>query len=184
MATKWEMSGDFWVSSELAAMGIICGDECLISKKASIYGAPTNIKLGSRVRICDFVIITATGSFEFGDGVHISPFCNFGARFGIKIGSHTSFAHGVKVYSSADDYSGERKMWDGFSENFAGVGKSVEIGSNCIIGANSVILPGCVFESGVALGALSLAKGYFSGFGVYGGVPARFLKERKKDFLA
>ena len=42
---------------ELIEMGIKCGDNCLISKKASIY-SPTTIEFGNDVRVDDFCILS------------------------------------------------------------------------------------------------------------------------------
>ncbi|GAB58344.1 hypothetical protein RNAN_1316 [Rheinheimera nanhaiensis E407-8] len=60
-----------------------------------------------------------------------------------------------------------------------------------IIGCGTVILPGAHLYEGVALGALSLAKGEYPEWSIYAGNPAKFIKERKKtalqlevDFLA
>lgn len=59
----------------------------------------------------------------------------------------------------------------------------VTIGKHAIVGAGSVILPGSILESGVAVGALSLVKGRCKEFGVYFGIPARRISERKRNVL-
>ena len=60
----------------------------------------------------------------------------------------------------------------------------VIIGRHVIIGSGSVVLPGVNLEDGVAVGALSLVSKNCSKFGVYFGVPAKRIKERKNDLLA
>ena len=158
------------------------GENVKIHKKASVYGA-RNITIGDNVRIDDFCVLVATGNLHIGSFVHIPPFCFLGAKFGIYIGDYTSLAHGVKIYSSADDYSGEKLTGCLVSSSLTASGSEVRIGKHCIIGANSVILPGVILEDGVAVGALSLVKNHLKGFGVYAGVPARFIKARSKEML-
>ena len=48
-----------------------------------------------------------------------------------------------------------------------------------IIGANSVIFPGCVLKEGSAIGACSLVNRDTEPWGIYYGTPAKFKKKRK-----
>ena len=59
----------------------------------------------------------------------------------------------------------------------------VSLGCHVIVGSGTVILPGAVLEEGVAVGALSLVKGRCCEFGIYSGVPAKRISERKKNLL-
>ena len=59
----------------------------------------------------------------------------------------------------------------------------VSVGRHVIIGSGSVVLPGVTLEEGVAVGALSLVTKKCQSFGIYSGVPAKRIKERKRDFL-
>ena len=58
--------------------------------------------------------------------------------------------------------------------------KRVQVGNNCLIGADSFIMPGAVIEDGAVVGAKSLVpKDQVIGKGkVYGGVPAKEIKKR------
>lgn len=167
---------------ELESLGMRVGKNVKIHKKASIYGAG-NIVLGDNVRIDDFCVLVATGALHIGSFVHIPPFCYLGSKFGIFIGDYVSLAHGVKVYSSADDYSGEKLTGCMVDPAFTNGGDSVHIGNHCIIGANSIVLPGVIIEDGVAVGALSLVKDRLREFGIYAGIPAKFIKPRSKNML-
>lgn len=51
------------------------------------------------------------------------------------------------------------------------------------MGSGSVILLGITIEEDVAVGALSLVNRNCQPFGIYSGVPARRIKERKTDLL-
>ena len=55
--------------------------------------------------------------------------------------------------------------------------KSVKIGSNVWIAANSIILPGVEIGSNIVLGANSVVSRSIEKSGVYAGNPLRYLKE-------
>ena len=59
----------------------------------------------------------------------------------------------------------------------------VILGRHVIVGSGTVILPGSILEDGVAVGALSLIKGCCREFGIYSGIPAKRISERKKNLL-
>ena len=52
-----------------------------------------------------------------------------------------------------------------------------------IIGCGTVVLPGAHLEDGVAVGALSLVQKHCASFGIYAGIPAKRIKERKRDLV-
>ena len=59
----------------------------------------------------------------------------------------------------------------------------VKVGRHVIIGAGSIVLPGVTLEDGVAVGALSLVKKDCQSFGIYVGVPAKLIGNRKRNLL-
>lgn len=88
------------------------------------------------------------------------------------------------IYSNSDDYSGESLVNPMIPEKYKNLetGKVI-INEHFIIGSGSIILPGVNIESGVAVGALSLVKKDLSSWSIYSGVPAKKIKDRKKDLL-
>ena len=83
----------YYDNAELLTLGLKhFGDNVLISKKASIYGA-NNIVIGNNVRIDDFVILS--GNITIGDYVHIAAysglFANKGCLLEISISIRTFF---------------------------------------------------------------------------------------------
>jgi acetyltransferase-like isoleucine patch superfamily enzyme len=46
-----------------------------------------------------------------------------------------------------------------------------------------VVLPGVVIEEGVSVGSLSLVNKSLPGWKIYAGIPAKPIKDRKKDLL-
>jgi galactoside O-acetyltransferase len=67
----------------------------------------------------------------------------------------------------------------------------VLVGSHVVIGSGCVVLPGVNIGDGAAIGSLSMIRSDCEPFTVYGGVPAKRIKERNRalitvarDFLA
>lgn len=160
------------------------GANVRISKKASIYN-PGQISIGSHVRIDDFCVLSAgEGRIEIGDFVHMAVFCSLIGRGKIMLGDFTNLSSRVSIYSSNDDYSGEFLTNPTVPQKFTGVQSApVSIEKHVIVGSGSVILPGVTLEEGVAIGALSLVNKNCVSFGIYAGVPARRVKERKRSLL-
>lgn len=176
----------FLSDTELAALGFASiGENVKISRKASIYGAE-RISLGNNVRIDDFCILSAgSGGISIGSYIHIAAYSSIIGRARVELKDFCNFSSRVSVYSSSDDYTGRWMTNPTVPEEFTGVEHApVTIGRHVIIGAGSVILPGATLEDGVAVGSLSLIKGLCHEFGVYLGVPATRVTERKKSFLA
>ena len=97
---------NFYSKEELKEIGFKSfGEDVLVSKKASIYGAE-NISLGNHVRIDDFCILS--GKIDIGNYVHISAYdALFGGDAGISIGDYVAVSSRIAVYAVTDDYTGE-----------------------------------------------------------------------------
>ena len=160
------------------------GRNCAISENSSFYGAE-NISIGSNVRIDDFVVITAVGGFiNIGDYVHIASHSYLNAAGGIEMSDYSGISHGVRVYSSSDDYSGESLTNPTIPIQFRNVKKKlVRLGRHVIIGSNSVILPGVEIGEGAAIGAMTLVHKSLESWNIYSGIPARKIKQRDKKLL-
>ena len=159
------------------------GKNVRIHARASIYGT-RNITLGDNVRIDDFAVIIATQPVEIGSNVSIPNFCFLGARHGIVLEDFVTLAPGVKIFTSSDDYLGDKMTGPTLPAEFTG-GKSgpVTVRRHTIIGAGSVILPGCTLGEGCAVGALSLVSRSLEPWGVYAGIPVKRIKERRRNLL-
>ena len=74
------MNSGFYTRDELEDFGFSrIGNNVLISRKASIYGAK-NMKIGSNVRIDDFCLLV--GSIFLGDYIHIAAYTGLHASMG------------------------------------------------------------------------------------------------------
>lgn len=159
------------------------GNNVRIHSRASLYGTE-NISIGNNVRIDDFVVIIATGFVEIGNYVSIPNFCFLGGKNGIVLSDFVTLAPSVKIFTSSDDYLGEKLTGPIVPPQFTGAktGK-VSLGKHVIIGSGSIVLPDCTIGEGSSVGALSLVNKNLEPWVVYSGIPARKIKDRKKDLL-
>lgn len=148
-------------------------------------------------------MIRVRGSLELGEHCIVDDFCYFAAD--IQTGSYVHISHGVTVLGKGNrcaigDFSaigpGVRIVCasDDYDGGIAGpqiptqfkrrpVRGDIRIGRHCVIGANSVILPGVQMPDGVAIGALSMVRPEdpMEPYGLYAGCPLRFLRRRESN---
>lgn len=170
---------------QISAMGFASvGQNPKLSDKASYYNCK-NIVIGDNVRIDDFCVLSAgVGGIQVGNHIHIAVYSSLIGAGKITLHDFSNVSSRVAIYSSNDDYSGASMTNPTVPAEFTNVTHAdVTIGRHVIIGAGSVVLPGVTLEEGVAIGALSLISKSCKAFGIYSGVPAKRLKDRKKDLL-
>lgn len=160
------------------------GENVLISEKASFHNA-ANISIGNNTRIDDFCVLSAgEGGIEIGSYVHIAVYTSLIGKSKIKIDDYANLSSKISVYSSNDDYSGDYMTNPTIPEKYTNVQHDdVYIGKHVIIGSGSIILPGIRIETGASIGCLTLIKNDCKSFGIYAGVPARYIKDRSKKIL-
>jgi acetyltransferase-like isoleucine patch superfamily enzyme len=158
------------------------GKEVKISDKASVYN-PELIELGDYTRIDDFCVVS--GRVIFGKYNHITPMCLVaGGEPGIEFADFCTLAYGVKVFAQSDDYSGAtltnslvpKKYKD---EKFA----KVKLERHVIVGAGATIMPGITIKEGCSVGAMALVTKSTDPWGIYMGIPAVRVRERKQELL-
>jgi acetyltransferase-like isoleucine patch superfamily enzyme len=160
------------------------GEHVRISSDARIYG-PEHISIGSNVRIDDFVILAAvTGWITIGNYVHITRNSHLSGTFGVEMEDFSSMGANTVVYSASDDYNGDFLTNQVVPRTYTThIGGKVVISKHVIIGASCTVLGECHVGEGCSIGALSLVQGDLQPWGVYAGIPARYLKERRKGLL-
>jgi acetyltransferase-like isoleucine patch superfamily enzyme len=175
-----------WLTREqMAAMGFAAvGDNVFLSDKASYYNCSA-IRFGDNVRVDDFCVLSAgVGGIVIGNYVHIAVFSLLIGAGRIVLSDFCNLSSRVAIYSSNDDYSGRALTNPMVPAEFTAVMRAdVALGRHVIVGSGSIVLPGVVMEDGVAVGALSLVKERCTAFGVYAGVPAVRIRERRRDLL-
>jgi galactoside O-acetyltransferase len=177
------MENGYFSEKELLDLGIDFGKNVLISRNTRFYN-PGDIKIGNNVRIDDFC--TFSGKVELGNYIHISQFVSFyGGDAGIIMEDYTGISSKSTIYAVSDDYSGKSMVGPLFSFEYRPfyLRKQVKISKYSILGASSMILPGGFLAEGVAIGAMSLVNGTTEKWKIYGGIPAKVLKDRDRKLL-
>lgn len=160
------------------------GKNVKISSDARIYG-PENISIGHNVRIDDFTILSSVnGSITIGNYVFIARNSHLSGSLGLTMHDFSSMAANTVIYSASDDYSGDYLTAQSIPQKYtAHIGGPVTIGKHVIIGSSCTIIGPCVIGEGCSLGAMSLVNKDLLPWGVYIGVPAKRLKDRKQELL-
>lgn len=160
------------------------GENVLISKKASIYGAE-RISLGNNVRIDDFCVLSAgSGGIEIGSFVHIAVYCSLQGDGKIIISDFCGLSSKVSIYSSNDDYLGKFLSNPTVPSKYRGVYiNDVILEKHVLVGSGTVILPGVTIKMGAAIGALSLVDKNCEEFFIYKGNPIQKFMRRFKKIL-
>jgi galactoside O-acetyltransferase len=160
------------------------GKRVMISTKASIYGAK-NIHLGDNIRVDDFAIISAgEGGIFIGSHVHIAVGALLIGSGRMELHDFVGISSKASIYSSNDDYSGNFLSGPTIPDRYKNVTNSpVTIGRHTIVGSGCVVLPNVVIGEVCSIGALSLVTRNCEPFGIYVGVPAKFIKKRSDNLL-
>jgi galactoside O-acetyltransferase len=139
-----------------------------------------NIEFGHDVIIDDFVLIYARTRMTIGNHVHIACFTSITGGEAVEIGDFSAVSQGCRIMTGTDDF----KDW-GFGnstvpEEYRNTKRApVKIGRFCIIGANSVVLPGVTIGEGATVGACSVVTKDLQPWGVY--IGNRHIKDRNKE---
>lgn len=177
------MATSFYSEKELKELGFeSIGENVLISKKASIYGA-SKISIGNNVRIDDFCVLS--DRIRIGDYVHIAVYSAlFGGEAGIEMKDFTCVSSRCIVYAKSDDYSGNSLTNPMVPDEYLGViSEPVILEKHVLVGTGSTILPGVTIGEGSAVGCMSLVNKSLDAWGIYAGIPCRKIKERSKELL-
>lgn len=173
----------FYNEDELKEIGLKNhGRNVLISRKSSIYGAE-NISIGDNVRIDDFCILS--GKIDMKSNIHISAGVYlYAGNVGIEIGDFSGISSKTIIYAISDDFSGSFLVGPMIDKKFRKViSKKVYIGKHVQIGASCVVLPGVILNEGISVGAMSLVNNNLENWSINVGIPAKKIKDRKKDLL-
>ena len=142
-----------------------------------------SLEAGDNSIVDDFCYLSA--DVRLGEYVHISHgVTTLGGGHLCVIGNFSAIAPGVRIVCAADDYDGGI-AGPSIPAQFKGnpLTGDVRIGRHCVIGANSVILPGVTLPDGCAIGALSMVRpgDELKRYGLYAGNPLRFIRDRRDN---
>jgi len=176
------MKTSFYTYEELPNLGLKSfGKNVFISRTASFYGAD-KICLGNNVRIDDFCILS--GKIKAGSYIHIAAFSALYGSQGIEINDFCGLSPKSMIFSDSDDYSGEYLIGPTIPPEFTNVtGGKVTLNKYVQIGAGSIVFPNLSIGVGTAVGAMSLVNKSLPEWSIFAGIPAKFIKKRKKRLL-
>jgi acetyltransferase-like isoleucine patch superfamily enzyme len=151
-----------------------------ISPDARIFPSVrgTRIVIGAHSRIMEFAVIRCvggTGDIVIGEYTNINPHCVLYSGSGIHIGSHVLIAPGVMIVPANHAFARRDLLIR--EQGFTSHG-GIVIEDDVWIGANSVVLDGTHIERGAVIAAGSVVTKRVPAYTVWGGVPARMLRER------
>jgi len=133
--------------------------------------------------IDDFVLITTP--IWLGDHVHIAAGSTLLGREPIYLHDCSTISAGARVFSSTDRYCNDDGSPSAMSTAAPPEARSpysapVVVGVHAFIGANSVVMPGAVFETGAVVGANSFVpqNTKLEEWTIYIGSPVRPIKKR------
>ena len=133
--------------------GVVLGDQVTLNRYAYVQGGEGGVRLGHRVEINNFSIVNGTGGVNIGDDTLIGP--------GVRIISYQHrFLAGQTIRSQPAEC------------------KAINIGTDCWIGANAVILAGVTIGHGTVVAAGAVVTCDLPDYVVAAGIPAVVKKSR------
>jgi len=131
-------------------------------------------KRGKKLTLNREVIIEVPQNVSIGDNVHINARCWFSGGGGLTIGNNALIGPHVIIHTANHNYESLSTSMDKQGHTF----KAVIIEDDVWIGANATILPGVTIKKGCIIGAGSVVTKSTEEYGIYGGVPAKKIKDR------
>ena len=108
-------------------------------------------------------------NITIGDDSIIGDHAFLDGRAKLIIGNHVDIASSVMIYNSQHDVD---------SEDFSAIEEPVAIGDYVFIGPRAIIQPGVKIGKGAVVAAGAVVTKDIGEFEVWGGVPAKFIRER------
>ncbi len=139
----------------------------------------TRLVIGAHTQVMEFAVlkcIGGTGDIVIGANCYINPHCVLYSGNGIKLGNDVLLAPGT-IIAPANHALTRRDIpirLQGFMPSRGGV----VIANDVWVGANSVLIDGAQIGQGAVIAAGSVVTGSVPAYEIWGGVPARKLKDR------
>ena len=130
------------------------------------------IKIGHGSAIHMWANFFNPSEVEIGEDTVIGDHCFLDGRAKIKIGNHTALASSVMIYNSEHDID---------SCDFMAREEPVAIGDYVFVGPRAIIMPGVKIGNGAIVAAGAVVTKDVPVRAVVGGVPAKFIRERKLE---
>ena len=131
-------------------------------------------KKGKKLTLNREVIIEVPKNISIGDNVHINARCWFSGGGGLTIGNNALIGPHVIIHTANHNYINREIPMNNQGHTF----NAVVIEDDVWIGANATILPGVTIRKGCIIGAGSVVTKSTEEFAIYGGIPAKKIKDR------
>lgn len=139
-----------------------------------------HITFGDHVLIDDFTFLYAKAPMRIGHYVHIACFSSLVAGAELVLEDFVAVSHGARILTGTDDFKDRGFGNSTVPEKYRNAArKPVRIGRFCIVGANSVVLPGVTIGEGATVGANSVVTRDLDPWGVY--IGNRRISERNRN---
>jgi len=163
---------------------------------------PYKIKIGNNVIIDENVMLDAKGidnnGIEIGDGTYIGRNTILSCKNGdIKLDKNVNIGFNCEIYSLKDVKIGENTLIAAYTYIIGGGHTAtdldtpfrdqqkhaygIEIGKNVWLGAKSIIMDGCSIGDNSIVGAGAVVTQSIPRYCIAAGIPAKIIKERKKE---
>ncbi|MEK7142948.1 MAG: DapH/DapD/GlmU-related protein [Patescibacteria group bacterium] len=154
------------------------GKNVIIEPEVLVFH-PENIEIGDNVYLGHRTILKAyyKNKMIIKDNVWIGQNCFLHSAGGIIIGPRVGVAPGVMMLGSPHDLSQDNL---GPINELPLIYKPIEIEEGCDIGIGAIILGGVIVRRGTQVGAGAVVAKSTRPFSIFAGVPAKFLRRRKK----
>ena len=178
------LNSEFLSRDVLETLGFAkLGEDVLIHRTAVIVDC-SKISLGSRIRIDPFVIISTRGGVEFGNNIHVGGHSVMAGHAAVRFEDFVNISHYVGIFTTNEDLSGRSLSHPTVTGGFSAARTApISFGRHSAVGTGSLILPGAKFGEGSVLGALSMVRLPLKPWTIYAGIPARRIRERRRDLL-
>jgi acetyltransferase-like isoleucine patch superfamily enzyme len=156
----------------------------MLGAMAWCSGTPHQIRIGKRT-ICRGILLcdSGLGSIEIGDLVYIGDDVIISARERIRIGPRTMLAHGVQIFDNdshpidpRDRHADYLNLIEGRPRTHFIPSAPIEVGGDCWIGANSIVLKGVKIGDRSVVAAGSVVTADIGEDCLVAGNPARIVR--------
>lgn len=127
-------------------------------------------RIGTKTILDREWIVNAPQKLIIGEHCHINKSCMLDARGGLTIGSNVSISFNVTICSAGHDFH---------SPSFDFITSPIVIRDNVWIGLNVIVLKGVVIGEGAVIASGAVVTKDCDAWGIYAGVPAIKIGERK-----
>jgi acetyltransferase-like isoleucine patch superfamily enzyme len=144
-----------------------------------VFTRRERVQLQPGVRIDSFVKIEGGDGVSIGRGVHVASFVHLNIGGGLLIiDDYAAVASGAKIITGSNLTIAASMSASAPPELQAVKRGSVKLGKFSCVLTNAVVVPGVTLGRGAVLAAGSVALCDIPDWQIWGGVPARYLKQR------